>query len=461
MSFFDTLKSMGLFQGGQRAPQGQPQQPQGNPYGLDPALMRQAQLASLGSIGGQIMALSQQMTPAQRAAMMSRADWTGGLQNNLANMSQMQQASMQQRQDAEKRQRMEEARTSIAEMIKKMPAGRTRDAAMFFFTAGDLGKAGEIAWTQQQKFNPVTGGYDTVDYFGQPVGVAAPVAPGGAAIPPQPGSPPVPGAAAGEPAPAPTAIPQPDSTGVEPVDQMTINWRRLTGDPNLSPQDARYIATVAASEGNPAAGLKAYRDLQKNKTDALNKDEDQAQALLTGKVNSAEKLTTDFETAVKPYKTVIGAAEYAANVASQPNMTPADKLAVLYNYIKTLDPLGAVRDSDVELAQSIQPVISRIEQMFASVASGGTISDEAILQIARTMASLGNDAKGRMGRKEMEIRRIAQARGVTPDMVFGAPQRGAAGPPAPIGYKIPKAAGDQSLTLPEDDEAFINSWGAM
>lgn len=460
MSFFDTLKNMGLFQGGQGAPQGQPQQPQGNPYGLDPALMRQAQLASLGSIGGQIMALSQQMTPAQRAAMMSRADWSGGLQNNIANMSQMQQAAMQQRDYQEKRQRMEEARTSIAEMIKKMPAGRTRDAAMFFFTAGDLGKAGEIAWTQTQKFNPVTAGYDTVDYFGQPVGVAAPVNSGVVAAPQSGAAPsPAPGAAAG--APVPTAIPQPDSTGIEPADQLTTNWRRLTGDPNLSPQDARYIATVAAAEGNPGAGLKAYRELQKNKTDALNKDEDQAQTLLTSKVNSAEKLTTDFETAVKPYKTVIGAAEYAANVASQPNMTPADKLAVLYNYIKTLDPLGAVRDSDVELAQSIQPVISRIEQMFASVASGGTISDEAILQIARTMASLGNDAKGRMGRKEMEIRRIAQARGVTPDMVFGAPQRGAAGPPAPIGYKIPKAAGDQSLTLPEDDEAFINSWGAM
>lgn len=147
MSFFDTLKSMGLFQGGQRAPQGQPQQPQGNPYGLDPALLRQAQLASLGSIGGQIMALSQQMTPAQRAAMMSRADWTGGLQNNLANMSQMQQAAMQQRQQQEQQARVEQARVQLAEMIKKTPPGQRRDAAMFYLQAGDIENAGKVLFT--------------------------------------------------------------------------------------------------------------------------------------------------------------------------------------------------------------------------------------------------------------------------------------------------------------------------
>lgn len=460
MSFFDTLKSLGLMGQGQ----GQPAQPQQNPYGLDKTAMRQAALMSLGNVGSQIMALSQQMTPAQRALMMSRADFTGGMQENIAGMAEMQQKAVSARDAQTERDRRDQARAMIADKIKSLPAGRARDAAMYFFEANDLGKAGEILFTQKKEFDPVTGGYVLTDFFGNPIaptptGLAAPSR-GGQAMPVQ--TAPSPASAAGG-APGPAPIPAPDSTGMpaDPVDQMTTNWRRLTGDPNLSPQDARYIATVAASEGNPGAGLKAYRDLQKNKTDALNKDEDQAQSLLNSKVGSAEKLRTDYDTAAKAYNTVIGAAEYAANVATQANMTPADKLAVLYNYIKTLDPLGAVRDSDVELAQSIQPVIGRIQQLFDSVANGGTVSDDAILQIARTMAGLGNDAKGRMGRKEMEVRRIAKARTVNPNMVFGEPQRGAAGPPAPIGYNIPRAPADQSLALPQDDEAFIGNWGGM
>jgi hypothetical protein len=144
MSFFDTLKNLGLFQ--PQGGQGQPQQPQQNPYGLDPAMMRQAQMQSLGNIGGQIMALSQQMTPAQRASMMSRADWTGGMQNNLYNAAQMKLMGDAGRRKEQESERMQAAQMQLGEALKGMPDSQEKRAALFFIQAGDLNKAAELVY---------------------------------------------------------------------------------------------------------------------------------------------------------------------------------------------------------------------------------------------------------------------------------------------------------------------------
>jgi hypothetical protein len=90
MSFFDTLKNLGLWQ-----PQQGAEQP--NPYGLDPAVMSQARMSALGNIGGQLLAMSQQMTPDQRARMMANADWTGGYQGNVMDAAKMQMLGQRRR----------------------------------------------------------------------------------------------------------------------------------------------------------------------------------------------------------------------------------------------------------------------------------------------------------------------------------------------------------------------------
>lgn len=150
MSFLETLQQMGLFPGqGQGAAPAAPAAE--NPYGIDDAALKQARWASLGNISAQLMALGQQMTPAQRAVMLSRADFTGGLQDNLYNAAQMTLMT-----DARKRKQREdqmaiEAQKNVAELIKNAPPGKERDAAMFFFQAGDYKKAGEILYNTGTK----------------------------------------------------------------------------------------------------------------------------------------------------------------------------------------------------------------------------------------------------------------------------------------------------------------------
>jgi hypothetical protein len=441
MSFFDKLKSLGLFQ-----PQGQGQQPQQNPYGLDPAMMRQAQMQSLGSIGSQIMALSQQMTPDQRARMMANADFSGGMQRNLYNAAQMKLMGDAGRRKEEEQAKAQQAQARIAEMIRQMPDGQTKKAAMFFLEAGDLAKAGEVIFTQKRQYNAATGGYDTVDAFGAPVGVAAPVAPGtplsGGVDTIQTAPLPVmqpPGANQSVPIPAPDA-----GTSVmpsQPVDQVTTNWRRLTGDPTLTPQEARMIMEAAAAAGNTDAGLKVYRDIQKQKLDASTKDEDQATTALNQDRGAAEKIKSDFDASVKEKVKVVEAAQIAENIALDPSRSPAEKLTVLYRFITTLDPAGSVREGDTDLAQGLQSVLGRVAGYMETAASGGLITDQQMYDIVRAMGRLGTDARSRIEAKKIEALGLSESRKVPRDFVFGQMPRGPAMyPQPPIGYRVPVEA---------------------
>lgn len=134
MSFLDTLKSLGLWQG-------QPQAAQQNPYGLDPQAVSQARMAALGNIGGQILAMSQQMTPDQRARMMGQADWTGGLQTNLYNAAQMKLMSDAQRRRQAESEQDRRAQQYIMGLIQQNPNDPRSKKAAIYAQLNDWGSA--------------------------------------------------------------------------------------------------------------------------------------------------------------------------------------------------------------------------------------------------------------------------------------------------------------------------------
>lgn len=137
MSFLDTLKSLGLWQGQQ------PQAAQQNPYGLDPQMMQQARMAALGNIGGQILAMSQQMTPDQRARMMGQADWTGGMQTNLYNAAQMKLMGDAQRRRQAESEQDRRAQRYIMGLIQQNPNDPRAKKAAIYAQMGDWSSAGK------------------------------------------------------------------------------------------------------------------------------------------------------------------------------------------------------------------------------------------------------------------------------------------------------------------------------
>ena len=454
MKFFDVLRQAGLF----------PQQGQGgqNPYGLPDEMVRDARMQSISNLGAQIMAMSARQTAGQRAAMMSNFDPSGGYQQNLYNAAQMK--LFQRKQDTEDLalQQATDARTQIGAMIKAMPPGRLRDAATYFYTAGDLAKAGELLWTRKKVWNPVTGQEDEVDALGQPIAASAglsggplPVAGGDGSLPP-PGPPSAsPAAPGGGPAPLPAAP--------EPVDQLTANWRHLLQDPNLTPQEARLVA----SQGSDKGARDKYAEIVKNRQEAANKDEDQSQQELQANRTAADTLTKDFAAQTKSYDTIIQNGQLAAHVADQLKTTgsisAADKLATLYQFMKTLDPEGAVRDGDVAMAQSIQSYLSQWGQTIKSaVSGGGNISDGVFLEMATSMARMANEAAGRKELKRIQMVKTAQGRQVPMEMVEPGFGTGGQNMPAPIGLNIPRSVGTPDNrplppgSLTPDEEDLVN-----
>lgn len=449
MSFLDTLKSLGLWQG---APGGQ------QPYGMDPALVQQARMASLGNIGSQLLAASIKQTAGSRANVLANADWTGGYQGNLYNAMQMQQAAQQQKQAQIELQRKEEARKMIADRIKAAPPGRLRDAAMYFFQAGDLGKAGELLFSQSTRFNAATGEYENVDAMGNPID--GPVTSSGGVPLPSSGSSKKGGKMKGV-APVPPA-----AGGDAGVDQLTANWRRLTGDPELTPQEAQQIAIEAGTKNDPAAGLTLYREIRKQRQADANAQAGQDQTALQNNRSAAQQLTSDYAAGTKSYDTIIQNGQLAAHVAGQLQATgkisAADKLATLYQFMKTLDPEGAVRDGDVAMAQSIQSYLSQWGQTISSaINGGGNISDAVFLEMARSMARMANEAAGRKETRRLQMIRTADGRQIPREMV--APSDGSRMQNMPyIGSGIPQevpSPGAAQVKLPASDEDLIRKYG--
>lgn len=135
MSFFNTLQSLGLWP--------QQGQPQGNPYGLDDAAMRQARMQSLGNLGSQLLAASMPMTSGQRANLMQGFDATGGYQTNLYNAAQLQLLGDKRRQDAEEAKRTQAATDWLQQKLQTMPDSPQKQKAMIFLQLGDVQKAAD------------------------------------------------------------------------------------------------------------------------------------------------------------------------------------------------------------------------------------------------------------------------------------------------------------------------------
>jgi hypothetical protein len=181
--------------------------------------------------------------------------------------------------------------------------------------------------------------------------------------------------------------------------------------------------------------------MRKQQAEMANKEQDQDQTALQGNRTAAEALTSKFAEQTKSYDTIIGAGQRAAQVASSPNMSAADKLTTLYQFMKALDPEGAVREGDVAMAQSMQSLKDQWTQWAeAQLRGGGPISEVMVMDMARSMSRLANDATGRKELKRLELIRRAQGRQVPLGMVTDADPDGSQNMRAPIGLSIPRAA---------------------
>ena len=403
MSFLDTLKSLGLWQ--------QQPQAQQNPYDFDPALMQQARLQSLGNIGSQIMAMSAQMTPDQRARMMANADFSGGYQTNLYNAAQMQMLSQAQKQKQIEATRAEEARVSIANMIKKTPPGRLRDAAMFFFQSGDYDKAGELLWKRERRFDPMTGGEIDVNALGEPIGSVQDSVNAGQPQIVQTSS----SAAPSTDAPTTTAV------GGD-VDQLTRNWRSLLGDPTLTPLEARTIASQGSQKGAYDAYqeiLKKRDDKEKSNLDALNKDEDQSRQLTKDQAEMANTVLDDRRAQMELPQRVVDFAQSIEDTLQMGDPTSMRALATQVLFAKVLDPGSAFMTGEADLQQSAASWSQRVGRFLSSTTEGTPLPAELVLEMRDIARQLGRRSLAKLEAIDKQAKTRARASNLSDELLGG------------------------------------------
>lgn len=405
MSFFDTLKQFGLWpqQGGQGG------QPQANPYGLDDGMMRQARMQSLSNLGSQIMAASVQQTPRQRAELMSGFDMTGGYQDNLYNAAQQKLMSSKMQAAQRELDQTEKIKISLGNRLRSLPPGPLRDAAMWFYESGDYAKAGELLFKRERVFDPMTGQDILVDAFQTPIGAPPLSAGGGSPVPASGGAsapisaPSVPPAAAGA-VPAMPAV-------QEPVDQLTLNWRRLMNDPTLTPTEARTIAMQGSQKG----AYDKYQDILKMRADAA----DKKRIATKDQSEMANSVIDDRRSEMELPQRVVDFAQSIDDVLSTGDPTSMRALATQVLFAKVLDPGSAFMTGEADLQQSAASWSQRVGRFLDSTTEGTPLPKELVLEMQAIARQLGRRALTKLERIDKQASTRAGASGLTDDMLGG------------------------------------------
>jgi hypothetical protein len=188
-------------------------------------------------------------------------------------------------------------------------------------------------------------------------------------------------------------------------------------------------------------GLKEVKQLtEKERADLQNKDEDQQlardkfnaeQRLARDKFNADEKradapkeadfgdvqsLRKEFAAETKPFIDVNDA--YGRVLASADEPSAAGDLALIFNYMKVLDPGSTVREGEFANAQNAGSVGQRVYGLYNSVKDGKRLSESQRKDFVDRAGKLFKKAKTINDKRAEEFARLAKLRGINPDEVI-------------------------------------------
>lgn len=107
--------------------------------------------------------------------------------------------------------------------------------------------------------------------------------------------------------------------------------------------------------------------------------------------------------------------------ASATDPSPAGDLALIFNYMKMLDPGSVVRESEFATAQNAASVPERVRSSFNRVLSGEKLSPKQRKDFVGRANSLMNKANARQEKDRDEAVRLGKQWGATEQDIFGVP----------------------------------------
>lgn len=154
-------------------------------------------------------------------------------------------------------------------------------------------------------------------------------------------------------------------------------------------------------------------------------------------IGDANALRDDFRQDSKAYVTIRDSWKRLQSVAQEPSA--AGDLALLFNYMKILDPGSVVRESEFANAETAASIPDRIRGQWERVRSGERLAPEVREDFVQQASNLVQAQEGLQRRLESQYGSIAQRSGIRPEDVVidytggqgEPPARRAAAPPEP------------------------------
>jgi hypothetical protein len=125
----------------------------------------------------------------------------------------------------------------------------------------------------------------------------------------------------------------------------------------------------------------------------------------------------DKDPEVRKTKTVLDS--FASTQKLLKNPTPASDQALVYNYMKALDPNSVVRETEAETAAALGGLQERAKAQYSKLAGEGMLSDAQRIDLAKQIKTLAETAAERQEAIDAEFSTLAGRRGVdTKDLRF-------------------------------------------
>ncbi len=166
------------------------------------------------------------------------------------------------------------------------------------------------------------------------------------------------------------------------------------------------------------------------------------------------KIRDDYSAAVKDYG--VAQAGFQKVMAAAKSPSPAGDVALIFGFMKILDPTSVVREGEFATAQNSGSVPTQVQALYNKVRTGERLTEAQRADFVQTARSQFQVHKTVYSKLQDTYRGIAKRSGVNPDNVvtdISLPDPGAEQP----GAEQPAAAGEGE---PDDIEALVKKYGA-
>jgi hypothetical protein len=185
------------------------------------------------------------------------------------------------------------------------------------------------------------------------------------------------------------------------------------------------IASRYGTEEAKAVAQKNIGALEVKKAELIGGLLDRASKDVTKSTEAAKALSSaednlrqEREKSEEYKKTVARRDAVAVMEAAQAEKSGAGDIALIFSYMKSLDPGSTVMQGEYANAQNAAGIDERVRAVYNKALSGQKVSDTTKAEFVKSARSILAASEKTLARKDTSLRKIAKQRGLNEDMIF-------------------------------------------